>query len=266
MDLVRKHAGARLARAVSVRTYASGPPAPKPVKIKEPKVLPYQQTRKELSDRKVFLYNKYQRLFQESELILLLETENVSVALMESIRKAMAKIPFPAADKERLDRLAHEEWTLPTASLTMARTGLLRPVCRADTSEAIQALQPHLNGQVVLLSSRSLSPQYIGKVLRAIERPIASAAGAIDANSGIKPPRMTPVAAVVERRKLFDAKALPAMTKLPSLPVLQSQLVGLLSTPGQQLASILSQAGGGTLAATLEARRRDLAKDADTSA
>ena len=58
--------------------------------------------------------------------------------------------------------------------------------------------------------------------------------------------------------RVIDAKSLPAFTQLPNLATLRAQLVGLLSSPGTQLAGILSQAGGGELAATLEARRRDL--------
>lgn len=222
--------------------------------------MPYQETRKELSDRKVFLYSKYERVLQESELVILFDTENVSVSLMEKIRKQMASVPFPAPDKARLDALDNGQWTLPTTSLSMARTGILRPVCRNDSSEAVQQLLPHLNGQICLLSTRVLSPEYIGKVLRAMERPLKAAVDEIDPHSGKKLPRLAPIAAVVERRKMVEAAALPALTKLPSLPVLQAQIVGLLSMPGQQLAGILSQASGGELAATLDARRRNLEK------
>ncbi|WFD04020.1 hypothetical protein MOBT1_002717 [Malassezia obtusa] len=259
MDVGRGAWSAARVLRTAVRTYATAPP-PKPVKMKVPKVLPYQQTRKELSDRKVYLYSKYERLLRESELVILFEAENLSVSLMEQVRKQMHSVPFPAEDKARLDQLNNGQWTLPTTMLNMARTGILRPVCRNDPEECVKALGPYLNGQVAMLSTRVLSPEYIGKVLRAMERPIKAARDAVDPQSGKKAPRLAPVAAVIERRKTVDASDIPALTKLPSLPVLQSQLVGLLSMPGQQIAGILSQAGGSTLAATLEARRRDLEK------
>ena len=250
---------------VAVRTYATAPP-PKPVKIKVPKVLPYQQTRKQLGDRKVYLYSKYERLLRESELVILFEAEKLSVPLMQKVRKQMHSIPFPAEDQARLDALNDGAWTLPPTALTTARTGILRPVCRNDTAECVQQLQPYLRGQIVMLTTRVLSPEYIGKVLRAMERPVKQARDAVDPQSGKKAPRLAPVAAVIERRKMVDASGLPALTKLPSLPVLQAQLVGLLSMPAQQIAGILSQAGGGELAATLDARRRDLEKGGQDSA
>ena len=73
-----------------------------------------------------------------------------------------------------------------------------------------------------------------------------------------KAPLLRPLVAVAERARVIDAKSLPAFTQLPNLATLRAQLVGLLSSPGTQLAGVLSQAGGGELAATLEARRRDL--------
>lgn len=198
---------------------------------------------------------------RESELVILFEAENLSVPLLSKVRKQIASVPFPAEDKARLDELDHGQWTLPTTSLTMARTGILRPVCRNDPAEPVRALGPYLNGQIAMLYARALSPEYIGKVLRAIARPVKVAQDEIDPHSNKKPPHLKPIAAVIERQKMIDAAELPALTQLPSLPVLRAQLVGLLSMPGQQIAGILSQAGGGTLAATLDARRRDLEKD-----
>ncbi|WFD44160.1 hypothetical protein MPSI1_002826 [Malassezia psittaci] len=246
------------------RAYATAP-KPKQVKIKEPKLLPYQQTRKELSDRKSHLFSKYQRILRENELVILFQSENLSVSLLEKVRKQMHSVPFPDEDKARLDSIEHGQWTLPPIALDVARTGLLRPICRADPAACVQGLQPYLSGQVALLSTRVLSPEYIGKVLRAMERPVKSARDAIDSSSGKKAPSLLPVAAIVERSRLVDASGIPALTKLPSLPVLQSQLVGLLSMPGQQIAGILSQASGGDLAATLDARRRDLEKLQDAA-
>ena len=111
-----------------------------------------------------------------------------------------------------------------------------------------------------MLTCPVLSPEYIGKVLRAMERPVAAAVDAHDPKSAKKAPLFKPIVAVAERSRLVDTNALPAFTKLPNLPTLRAQLVGLLSAPGQKIAGLLSQAGGGELAATLEARRRDMEK------
>lgn len=238
-------------RGALVRTYATT--------TKIPKHFAYQDKRKGFSERKTFLFNKYQRMMRENELVVLFHAENLNVKLLSEIRRQVSHIKVPDADLARLEALNHgAPWTWPASAFTMARTGLLRPVCRRDTAESIQALEPYLHGQMAMLTCPVLSPEYVGKVLRAIERPVTAAANDVDPKSEKKAPLLRPLVAVAERARVIDAKSLPAFTQLPNLATLRAQLVGLLSAPGTQLAGILSQAGGGELAATLEARRRDL--------
>lgn len=238
-------------RDALVRTYATT--------TKIPKHFAYQDKRKGFSERKTFLFNKYQRMMRENELVVLFHAENLNVKLLSEIRRQVSHIKVPDADLARLEALNHgAPWTWPASAFTMARTGLLRPVCRRDTAESIQALDPYLHGQMAMLTCPVLSPEYVGKVLRAIERPVTAAANDVDPKSEKKAPLLRPLVAVAERARVIDAKSLPAFTQLPNLATLRAQLVGLLSSPGTQLAGILSQAGGGELAATLEARRRDL--------
>lgn len=239
------------ARDALVRTYATT--------TKIPKHFAYQDKRKGFSERKTFLFNKYQRMMRENELVVLFHAENLNVKLLSEIRRQVSHIKVPDTDLARLEALNHgAPWTWPASAFTMARTGLLRPVCRRDTAESIQALEPYLHGQMAMLTCPVLSPEYVGKVLRAIERPVTAAANDVDPKSEKKAPLLRPLVAVAERARVIDAKSLPAFTQLPNLATLRAQLVGLLSAPGTQLAGILSQAGGGELAATLEARRRDL--------
>lgn len=238
-------------RGALVRTYATT--------TKIPKHFAYQDKRKGFSERKTFLFNKYQRMMRENELVVLFHAENLNVKLLSEIRRQVSHIKVPDADLARLEALNHgAPWTWPASAFTMARTGLLRPVCRRDTAESIQALEPYLHGQMAMLTCPVLSPEYVGKVLRAIERPVTAAANDVDPKSEKKAPLLRPLVAVAERARVIDAKSLPAFTQLPNLATLRAQLVGLLSAPGTQLAGVLSQAGGGELAATLEARRRDL--------
>ena len=238
-------------RDALVRTYATT--------TKIPKHFAYQDKRKGFSERKTFLFNKYQRMMRENELVVLFHAENLNVKLLSEIRRQVSHIKVPDADLARLEALNHgAPWTWPASAFTMERTGLLRPVCRRDTAESIQALEPYLHGQMAMLTCPVLSPEYVGKVLRAIERPVTAAANDVDPKSEKKAPLLRPLVAVAERARVIDAKSLPAFTQLPNLATLRAQLVGLLSAPGTQLAGVLSQAGGGELAATLEARRRDL--------
>ena len=238
-------------RDALVRTYATT--------TKIPKHFAYQDKRKGFSERKTFLFNKYQRMMRENELVVLFHAENLNVKLLSEIRRQVSHIKVPEADLARLEALNHgAPWTWPASAFTMARTGLLRPVCSRDTAESIQALEPYLHGQMAMLTCPVLSPEYVGKVLRAIERPVTAAANDVEPKPHKKAPLLRPLVAVAERARVIDAKSLPAFTQLPNLATLRAQLVGLLSAPGTQLAGILSQAGGGELAATLEARRRDL--------
>lgn len=260
--------------AQAVRTYASvasahtssslAPTGKTPHNVlntKGPKRFAYQDKRKGFSERKTFLFKKYERLLRENELVLLFKMENLDVKLLNDVRRQASLVKIPCEDLARLEEKNNGvPWNFPTCSLTMIRTGLMRPVCRKDTAQPVQALEPHLRGQLAMLTCPVLSPEYIGKVLRAMERPVAAAVDAHDPKSAKKAPLFKPIVAVAERSRLVDTNALPAFTKLPNLPTLRAQLVGLLSAPGQKIAGLLSQAGGGELAATLEARRRDMEK------
>ncbi|SHO79633.1 Uncharacterized protein MSYG_3984 [Malassezia sympodialis ATCC 42132] len=244
----------RQAQVMCARAYASSARSAKVTRH-----FAYQDRRTKLSDRKTYLYGMYERLMKESELLLLFETENVSMPLMNAVRAQIAHVPIPTTDHERLVALnGGQPWDRPASRFSVVRTGLLRPVCRKHDSEAIQQLGPYLHGQLALLACPVLSPEYVGRLLRAMEKPLRAAAAAVDPKSGKKVPKIAPLVAVVEHTRLIEAQGLPALTKLPDLATLRAQIVGLVSAPGQQLAGVLSQARGGLLAATLDARRRDL--------
>ena len=132
-------------RDALVRTYATT--------TKIPKHFAYQDKRKGFSERKTFLFNKYQRMMRENELVVLFHAENLNVKLLSEIRRQVSHIKVPDADLARLEALNHgAPWTWPASAFTMARTGLLRPVCRRDTAESIQALEPYLHGQMAMLT------------------------------------------------------------------------------------------------------------------
>lgn len=222
--------------------------------------LPYQEKRNKLSDRKTYLYTKYQRMLQDSEVVIALDFANVNVPLMREIRRQMHSVKVPAEEITRLEALqGGQPWDLPVATLSLARTGILRPVCREHPEPAVRQLGERLRGQIALLTCPVLSPEYLGRVLRAIERPLASARDEAQANNKLVP-RLAPLVCIAERSRFIDASGLPELTKLPTLSTLRAQLVGLLSMPGQQLAGVLSQASGGALSLALEGRRRDLEK------
>ena len=200
---------------------------------------------------------------RESQAIVMFEFDRVNVPLMNTISHHLSATKIPEEDVRLLER-QHGVWDTRVSSLEVVRIGILRAVCRKGDNDAVKSFGDYLMGQTMLLSMPVLSPSYLGALLRAIERAINAAAREAEANN--KPvPHMKPVVALAERERIIDVTGIPALTKLPSLPTLHAQLVGLLSAPGSQIAGILSQAGGGVLAATLEARRRDLEKGQDSA-
>jgi len=70
-------------------------------------------------------------------------------------------------------------------------------------------------------------------------------------------PELKVVGALLEG-KVFTREGVDEVGKLPTLQTLREQLVGLISSPGMQLAAVLSEAGGGRLARTLEGLKKGL--------
>ncbi|WFD32485.1 hypothetical protein MSPP1_003533 [Malassezia sp. CBS 17886] len=244
--------------AGAVRAYATAPQT-RVYREKVPRILPYQERRTKLSDRKAFLYAQYERLLSESELVLLFAVDRINVPLMAKLRHRIATTPLPADVYDALRaKSGGAPWELPVGALTMLRTGVMRPLVREADTDALRSLGQYLQGNVAMLTCPVLAPEYVGRVLRAVHRALQQAADEAKAADKQSVPMFVPLVAVVERTTLLEPAALPAFARTPTLATLRAQLVGLLSSPGQQLAGVLSQAQGATLAATLDARCRDL--------
>lgn len=70
-------------------------------------------------------------------------------------------------------------------------------------------------------------------------------------------PELTVMGALIEG-KVFKASAVKDVASLPTLDTLRAQLIGLVSSPANQIASVLGQASGGQLARTLEGFKKGL--------
>jgi ribosomal protein L10 len=175
--------------------------------------------------------------------------------------------------------------TNPT--LSIIRTSLFGVALRdfapidAKTSEEIaQTVQ----GGLAVLSLPVFNPPQLQAILRALQRsapkpkpPTAEQlkqAAALEAqdppNPGrrvkrmrkIQEPELTLMGALIEGR-VFKADGVKEVARLPTLGTLQAQIVGLLSSPGAQLAAVLSEASGGKLARTLEGLKKSLEEETD---
>ncbi|CAO1629854.1 unnamed protein product [Parajaminaea phylloscopi] len=206
----------------------------------------------------------YQRLIQDSQFMLLVQPNNLSVAEFSKLRADLAAVPLPEGVQEG-----------SRVRFTVVRSGVLRPALRSvagmpnsrspgsGQNASLARLGPLLAGPLAMLTSPSLSPAYVSRILAVIDKALGNTgrAPAAGARTAVTNPRLVPLAAVVEGNKVLDVPALRSVGTLPDLQTLRAQIVGLLSQPAGQLASVLSMAAGGRLALTLEGRKQQLEGD-----
>jgi len=169
-----------------------------------------------------------------------------------------------------------------TPTLSVIRTSLFGVALRdfapidAKTSEEIaQTAQ----GGLAVLSPPIFNPPQLLAILRALDRsaprpkpPTAEElkqAAALEAQDPPNPgrrvkrmrkihePELALMGALIEGR-VFKAEGVNQVARLPTLGTLQAQIVGLLNSPGAQLAAVLSEGSGGKLARTLEGLKKSL--------
>lgn len=216
--------------------------------------------------RKTFQFEQYMRFLNDSKVVLILQHNNVDVVEMSQLRRDIAAVPMDAAQ-------SGEEAS--PARLTVVRSGLLRKVMRCSSSHPLRKSSDTIFGPIALVTFDHLSPTYIARLFKVLDR--ALGAGRLQPAPAVGVPhpksasnvntRFMPVLAVVERaegvKAVVDVAGLRDVSALPTLDVLRSQIVGLLSAVPSQLVATLSQASGGHLALTLDAHRRSLEESAE---
>ena len=277
---------------MSVRTYA--------VSVKPPRRYPKKTEPRIYSERKRFLYNQYLRLLEtskESPLIFLQHT-NFSILRLTKLRKDIAAAtarkggfapsllnpgPTPLTPSD-------DPSIATPPSLTVIRTSIFGAALRnyhpIDAKTAKEISKTVENGLAVL-SLPSLDPPTLNAILNALQKsvPPLKPGEVAQASSSKKPsaddpdfvpgrrvkrvkptrtPGLTVMGALIEGR-VFRAAAVRDVASLPTLDTLRAQLVGLISSPANQIAGILGQASGGQLARTLEGFKRSL-EDAEGNA
>lgn len=259
------------------------------VSVKPPRVYENKPSPRVYSEKKTFLYHQYLRLLESTTQspIVFLQHNKFSVPRLIKLRKEIVKaasrhaalspsLANPGPNPVQVTPAT----TLPT--LSVIRTSLFGVALRdfapldAKTSEEIAQT---VEGGLAVLSLPVFNPPQLQAILRALERNVpkpkpptaeelrqAAALGAQDPpNPGRRPkrlrkihePELTVMGALIEGR-VFKAEGVKEVAKLPSLSTLHAQIVGLLSSPGAQLAAVLSEASGGKLARTLEGLKKSL--------
>ncbi|KAF9786896.1 hypothetical protein BJ322DRAFT_1004100 [Thelephora terrestris] len=268
-----------------VRTYA--------MSVKPPRRYPKKTEPRIYSERKQFLYNQYLRLLETSKEcpLVFLQHDKFSISRLTKLRKDIAAAtarkggfapsllnPGPTPLTPSND----PSITTPP-SLTVIRTSIfgaaLRDYAPIDAKTAKDISRTVENG-LVILSLPSLDPPTLNAILNAFQRsvpPLKPGAKA-QASSTKKPsaddpdfvpgrrvkrvkptltPELTVMGALIEGR-VFKAPDIRDVASLPTLDTLRAQLIGLISSPANQIAGILGQASGGQLARTLEGFRKSL--------
>lgn len=269
----------------SVRAYA--------MSVKPPRRYPKKTEPRIYSERKQFLYNQYLRLLETSKEcpLIFLQHTNFSISRLTKLRKDIAVAttrkggfapsllnPGPTP----LTRSNDPSLIIPP-SLTVIRTSIfgaaLRDYVHIDAKTAKDISNTVGNGLAVL-SLPSLDPPMLNAILNALRKsvpPLKPKGGAQDSSSKkpsaddpdfvpgrrvkrVRPtltPELTVMGALIEGR-VFKAPAVQDVASLPTLDTLRAQLVGLISSPANQIAGVLIQASGGQLARTLEGFRKGL--------
>lgn len=257
------------------------------VSINPPRVYENKPTPRVYSEKKTFLYHQYLRLFQSAahSPLIFLQHNKFSVPRFIKLRKDIANAssrhatPPPSLTNPGPHSV---QVTPPTPTLSVIRTSLFGVALRefapvdAKTSEEIaQTVQ----GGLAVLSLPVLNPPQLLAILRALERSAPrpkpptpeelKQAAALEAQDPPNPgrrvkrlrkihdPELALMGALIEGR-VFKAEGVNEVARLPTLGTLQAQIVGLVSSPGAQLAAVLSEASGGKLARTLEGLKKSL--------
>lgn len=219
--------------------------------------------------RKVFLLEQYQQIFDESNMVILLQFNSVSAAEMDKIRTELANVPLAPPGQEPV---GSDGAPLRKARLMVVRNGIAKLAARTHKSAHVRKLARAFTGPMAMVHAPHFSPAYTGRVLHALDRALGGRTIPAPKDGGAYPReqsginyRLTPLVALLEGKR-YPLHLTRDASKLPELKDLQAQILGVLSAPGQKLAGALSQAAGGDVSLLLEARIRDLDPKAEEEA
>lgn len=206
-----------------------------------------------LPARKQVLFASHRHLITANPLVLFLRPGDFSATEWRQLRAAIAAIPPSppkATDAGSSPNTASED-TDAGLKLTVLRPGLLPALLRdPSTSTAVNtsmlATPSHLQGPLAVLTSSSLHPPTLSRVL-AILRQFSHAPSP---NAPPPDPKAKGKQPVVERMELLsglfehtqvanESRTRDVIAKLPALDVLRSQIVGLLGMPGSRITGVL---------------------------
>ena len=240
---------------------------------------PLPASERAFTPRKKHLYAEYTALTSSNDLHLLLSYADMSAGLLTKLRRKLVETCLPRSPSNPFGIPKGSDITRLPPKLLVVRCHLLVAALRAQDrwEDGAKNLGSMLRGPVAVLSLPTLDPPHLTAMLKVLDRtlpkPSASAASSKRKEDGLampplggggtkKPkearvPSLKVVGGLIEGR-MFKFEELDRVTSLPSLQVLHSQIVGLLSAPPAQLVGVLGQAAGHRLVRTLDGFRQGL--------
>ncbi len=268
-------------RAASLNAFQ----APTPAEVsptKEKRRWPLPASERAFTPRKKHLYAEYTALTSSNDLHLLLGHADMSARLLTKLRRQLAETCLPRSPSNPFGIPKGSDITRLPPKLLVVRCHMLVAALRAQErwKDGSKNLGSMLRGPVAVLSLPTLDPPHLTAILKVLNRalPKPSAPAATSASrkgkeedlampplggGGTKKPKeprvpsLKVVGGLIEGR-MFKFEELDRVTSLPTLQVLHSQIVGLLSAPPAQLVGVLTQAAGGRLLRTLDGFRQGL--------
>ncbi|KAJ7361340.1 hypothetical protein DFH08DRAFT_843818 [Mycena albidolilacea] len=255
-----------------------------PPKIPKGMILP-----RHFTGKKAFQYNWYMRILDSSTtspLIFLYHNDFTSQKLIKLRRDISAASNRSKPSLSSASPAGIPAEPVPEPLLTVIRSGIfgaaLRDFPAVENADVMQMTEG-VKGALAVLSLPVLDPPQLKAILRTFDRNVPprkpkteeelkkalDEKNADPLNPGrrmkklrqIVDPELKVLGALLDGQILLPERV-RSVADMPSLQTLREQLVGLLSSPGTQLAMTLSEASGGRLARTLEGLKKGLEETA----
>ncbi|KAF7337574.1 hypothetical protein MSAN_02230700 [Mycena sanguinolenta] len=277
------------ARRVPQRPICSSACRSYALSVVPPKVPKGMTLPRHFTGKKEFQYNWYMRILNSSTtspLLFLYHNDFTSQKLIKLRRDISAASNRSKPSLSSPSPAGVPVEPVPEPLLTVIRSGIfgaaLRDFPAVDNADVMRMTEG-VKGALAVLSLPVLDPPQLKAILRTFDRNVPprkpkteeelkkelEEKNADPINPGrrmkrvrqIVDPELRVLGALLDGQILLPER-ITAVADMPSLQTLRAQLVGLLSSPGTQLAMTLSEASGGRLARTLEGLKKGLEETA----
>ncbi|KAJ7150363.1 hypothetical protein C8R46DRAFT_1124765 [Mycena filopes] len=280
----------RVTTASTASSRSNFPPSPPhsrgyALSVTPPKSIKGMSLPRHFQGKKAFQYNWYTKIIESSAtspLIFLYHNDFTAQKLIKLRRDIATASNRSKPSLSSASPAGVPAEPVPQPLLTVIRSGIfgaaLRDFPSVDNADVMR-MTDGVTGALAVLSLPVLDPPQLKSILRTFDRNVPprkakteeelqrelDAKNADPANPGrrikrsrqIVDPELRVLGALLDGQILLPERV-RHVADLPTLQTLREQLVGLLSSPATQLAMVLSEAGGGRLARTLEGLKKGL--------